>query len=216
MPTIQGFTSAEEAALRKAHLDAKLIINAATNEAFHDNAGFQGRMKKYFSGENATGGWDFVTSLVMKTLSSMKLAVDSDLYRIEKAPQAMAPGTNAAMCSWSQDTNADASKPAQHQGTMVHGGKRKNVIEAQMDHVDQHGASVLTVYPLFFDLPYKAKDAQSQVQSFMHELSHCAAGTVDVDQPKCYGMTGVDYCKKAGKSANNAENIAMFLATYIA
>jgi len=153
---------------------------------------------------------------VMKTIGSMKLTVDSDLYRIEKAAQSLAPGTNAAMCSWSQDTNADASKPAQHQGTMMHDGKQKNVLEAQMDHVAKNGASVLSVYPLFFDLPYKATDAQSQVQSFLHELSHCAAGTVDVDAPKCYGMTGVDYCMKAGKSANNAENIAMFLATYIA
>lgn len=71
----------------------------------------------------------------------------------------------------------------------------------------------MSLYPLFFKLPFYVVDTQCQVQSFLHELSHCAAGSVDYEAGGI-NPYGVQACISAGKAGHNAENIAMFLANF--
>jgi len=79
----------------------------------------------------------------------------------------------------------------------------------------QRGGSPMTIGPAFFTLPYKSLTQQSQVQSFMHELSHHAAGTIDDGSP-CYGQQGVQRLKGLGplKAVHNAENVAFFIVQW--
>lgn len=214
MPIFSGCSADQTIRLQTAIQFAKQSIDDALEMAHSDNKAFNIRMGKYFSGLGSAGGWGNVTSLVMKTISSMKLTIDSSLYKVtvisnQPANKAL---TNAACASWMQDGNASGRM----QGTMIHNNQRVNVLEAQMQFAQTKGPSVLSVYPLFFGLTFLMKDSQCQVQSFLHELSHCAAGTLDVDAPACYGIQGVRYCMGKGKSAQNAENIAMFLTSLLA
>jgi len=61
-----------------------------------------------------------------------------------------------------------------------------------------------------------ALDQQCGVQVFLHEMSHFSAGLDDIDEPHCYGMAGVEYCKKKGivSAVRNAENLGMFLLAF--
>jgi hypothetical protein len=213
MPTFSGCSTDQTIRLQTAIQFAKQSIDDALDMAFSDNKAFNIQMGKYFSGLGNAGGWGNVTSLVMKTISSMKLTIDSGLYKVtvisnQPANKAF---TNAVCASWMQDRNA----VGRMQGTMVYNNTRMNVLEAQMQYAKANGPSDLKVYPLFFGLTFLMKDSQCQVQSFLHELSHCAAGTVDIDAPACYGMQGVRYCMRNGESAKNAENIAMFLTSLL-
>ena len=213
MPTISGASSDQNIRIVTAQDFARQCIDTALKTAFDDNDKFAAIAGKYFSGLGKAGGWGNVSSLVMKVVNSMKIALDSNTYQISiisNQPSSKS-STNAACASWQMDRN----KSGRLQGTMQYSGETMNVLEAQMEYSKSHGPSRMSIYPLFFDLPFFAKDAQCQVQSFLHELSHCAAGTLDIDAPACYGMEGVRYCMRNGTSAMNAENIAMFLTAIL-
>ena len=212
MPNYIGFSADQKLRMETAADWAKGCLDAALSVVFEDNDLFRGRLGKYITALGSGQKWGDISSLVMKTICSMKIVIDSDLYKVQLEPQANSPNTNAAMCSWKQDMTAQGRML----GTMQFDGKRMNVLEAQMGFVAKSGASKLSVYPLFFKLPFYAPETQCQVQSFLHELSHCAAGTVDYTDGGInpYGMTGVRACMRRGKSAQNAENISMFLATF--
>lgn len=69
----------------------------------------------------------------------------------------------------------------------------------------------------FFTLPESSLTAQSQVETFLHELSHHAAATIDDNTSgECYGQTGVDRLKGLGpgRAVRNAENVGWFLMRY--
>lgn len=213
MPTISGCSSDEEIRLITAKQFASDCIDKALDMSYSSNDSFNQKMSKYFSGLGSAGGWGNVTSSVMKTINSMKIAIESNTYTISVISNQPVnkSTTNAACASWQMDLNSSGRL----QGTMQYSGQTVNVLEAQMDFSAKNGPSRMSIYPLFFDLPFFAKDTQCQVQSFLHELSHCAAGTLDVDAPACYGMTGVKHCMKTGTSAMNAENVAMFLTSIL-
>ncbi len=212
MPTYTGCDDVQKIRLETVRGWSKQCITNALDMSYKKNDKFNKEMGKYFSGLGAAGGWGNVTSLVMKTINSMKLTIDSGMYEIaviSNQPVTKAT-TNEACASW-QQTQAAVGRM---QGTMSYNGQTMNVVEAQMDFAVRNGPSRMSIYPLFFKLPFYVEDGQSQVQSFLHELSHCAAGTIDVNAPSCYGMPGVRNCMRNGTSAMNAENVAMFLAKF--
>lgn len=217
MPTITGFGYFEKHKVKDAIKDARKCLDRALEEAFGNNTNFQSRVGKYFS--NGAGGTDATNHLIMKTINSMKLMIDSDSYVILRG--GFEDGTNAEADHISQISHkfkGSAEKRARtvrFQGTCIYEGKLMNVIEGITSYASKIARPELLFYDDYFHLPYKKQNRQSQVETFLHELSHTAAGTVDVDAPNCYEYSGVQYCMKVGKAAQNAENYGMFLQSYL-
>ena len=213
MPRMSGFGFFEKRKINSAVLDAKTCLNKALTEAFGNNDAFQKRADKYFGGSEAQ------MHLIMKTINSMKVLIGSDSYRIVRGGDQ--DGTNAEAENIPQREikfKGSAEKKARtalHQGTAIYAGKVVNVVEAITQYASANAAPEITLYDLYFKLPYKLGDNQSQVETFLHELSHTAAGTHDVDAPKCYGYNGVVYCRGINKGASNAESYGMFLQSYL-
>lgn len=74
----------------------------------------------------------------------------------------------------------------------------------------------IEIMPAFFELPYRGKDQDTQVETLIHEMSHHAANTDDekVLGVTCYGLMGVKAARLAGKASNNAENYGYFLSSF--
>jgi len=199
---------------------AKYCIYKAQEEAFDDYRGFIVRAHKYFDLKNAAGGADSATHLIMKTVSSMRLMIDSDTYHIVKGGDM--GNTNADMSTIIGihrqkfgGTRQQVAVQARTQGTMMYAGKTINAYEARLLSFGQKGSAPMHFYQGFFNMTGKLNDQQSQVETFLHELSHGAGATEDVDAPSCYGWSGVQYCKQNGTSTVNAENYGFFLQSYL-
>lgn len=217
MPKINGFGYFEKRKIKSTILDARACIDKALREAFNNNDRFQNRVMEFFG--TPTGGVEAGNHHIMKTINSMKLVIDSDVYTIENGGGK--DGTNAEALNFQQGTvsfkgNAQKqARTARFQGTRFYAGKMVNVIEAAFDYSGSGGALPITLFHEYFKLPYKIGKARSQVETFLHELSHTSAGTHDVDAPMCYGYQGVVHCKMLGKGALNAETYGMFLQSYL-
>jgi hypothetical protein len=217
MPKLTGFGVLEKIRLKSAISDGKYCINKALKEAFDKNDAFQARLGTYFGG--GSGGAEASSHLVMKTINSMKIMIDSDMYVVKRGGDKN--GTNAEMENFPQrevgfkGTDQKKARTARWQGMTLYAGQEVNALEASMAFSQTQRELEMSIYDLFFKLPYKLKHAQSQVETFLHELSHVSAGTLDVDSPNCYGYQGVEHCKTLGKAASNAENYGMFLQSYL-
>jgi len=213
MPAFVGFDPIETNLIQRVISDAGLCIDSALREAFEDNDRFQTRLEKYFSTSESD------SHAVMKAVNSMKLLLDTNAYYVQRGGNL--PDANAGAEHLGQQiinfggSAARQVRTARLQGTTMYRRKRVNVFEAVMRDAARKGAMKMELYDEYFALPYKSLDAQSQLQVFLHELSHVAAGTLDIDEPACYEFSGVQYCKSIDKAAVNAENYGMFLQSYI-
>src|SRR5438046_9983749 len=127
MPKLKGFSIGERFKMGSVIHDGKYCLHAALKEAFRDNTAFITRMDKYFGLNNAMGGAESATHAVMKTINSMKLAIDSDLYHIVKGGDQ--GNTNADMMTIPQQNvgftgdKRENAKRARLQGTYLYVGK---------------------------------------------------------------------------------------------
>jgi hypothetical protein len=219
MSNIEGFGFFEKQKLKSALRDARKCLDSALMEAFSNHDKFQVRLKSYFT--NNKGGTDATNHLIMKTINSMKIMIDSDKYVVKRAGSGAKPGTNAEADNLPQQsitfggTDFRKARTARYQGTCIYEGKRVNSLEGIMSYAESHARPELIIYDNYFALPYKINGGQGQVETFLHELSHVAAGTHDIDAPKCYGYKGVMYCMQQGTATSNAENYGMFLTSYL-
>lgn len=217
MAKINGFGFFEKQKLKHAMKDAGKCLDKALTEAFGQTDKFQSRVDEFFGGSDVRN--QHTMHLIMKTINSMKLLIDSDSYVVKRGGNS--PGTNAEAENLPQKaitfggSSFRKARTARYQGTVIYEGNTINVLDAITQYASKHDAPEITMYDNYFELPYKVKNAQSQLETFIHELSHTAAGTHDVDAPKCYGYNGVLYCKQQGKAATNAENYGMFLQSYV-
>ena len=220
MPRFQGFSAQEKQRMEIIINASKYCIHKAQDEAFSDYREFIRRAHKYFDLRNVSGGHEAGTHLIMKTVSSMRLMIDSDTYHIIKGGDK--GNTNADMSTvigfhrvkFGGDKKQTAIQ-ARTQGTMMYSGRPVNAYEARLLSYGQKGSAPMHFYKGFFELSGKLNDQQSQVETFLHELSHGAGATEDVDAPSCYGWQGVEYCKRNGTSTVNAENYGFFLQSYL-
>ena len=220
MPNFRGFSGQEVQRMRAIITASKYCINKAQQEAFDDYKGFIKRAHKYFDLRNANGGAEAANHLIMKTVSSMRLMIDTDMYDIVKGGDMGRTNADMRTVIGVHRVNFSGGKKeqavqARHQGTMMYAGKPVNAYEARLLIHQQKGSAPMNFYSGFFALTGKLNDQQSQVETFLHELSHGAGATEDVDQPSCYGWQGVEYCKRNGTSTVNAENYGFFLQSYL-
>lgn len=80
------------------------------------------------------------------------------------------------------------------------------------------GGSRMTIGPSCMSQVMWKQDDQCIIESFIHELSHHAAGTVDDSNGgDCYGLSGVNRLKatKSTRATRNAENVAFFCMAWV-
>lgn len=217
MAKLEGFGFFEKRTVRQAISESERTLDKALSEAFNDNDKFLKRVDTYFGA--GQGGADASIHLVMKTLSSMKVTFDMDIYKVIKGGNN--PGTNANAENIPQrdiafkGSSAKKARTARWQGTTIYEGHPVNAIEAAVSVANSFRLLEVRLFDLFFQMPFKSHHKQSQVETFLHELSHVAAGTHDVAAPRCYGYGGVLHVRSMGRGAMNAESYGMFLQSYI-
>lgn len=88
---------------------------------------------------------------------------------------------------------------------------------ANKEDADSGNPSPMIFRPRMLKLPFVDQTSDSQVQTFLHELSHFAAGTIDYDAPNCYGIAGTKYCigKGVDIAVRNAENVGFFIQSFL-
>jgi hypothetical protein len=110
------------------------------------------------------------------------------------------------------NTNADmlSGKFSQSGGGALH--------TTFIDELRQQGVAParlpMRLGPNFFTMPERDMFGQSRIETFLHELSHHAAGTIDDSNGgECYGLEGVNRLKGLGpkRAVRNAENVGFFL-----
>jgi hypothetical protein len=79
------------------------------------------------------------------------------------------------------------------------------------------GQMTMRIGPALFAMPFVSLSVQSQVETFLHELSHHAAGTIDdKNGGECYEWVGVTRLKGVGpaRAVRNAENVGFFVTRW--
>jgi hypothetical protein len=80
------------------------------------------------------------------------------------------------------------------------------------------GGSRMTIGPSCLTQTMWQQDGQCIIESFLHELSHHAAGTVDDNNGgECYGLIGVNRLKAMGsdRATRNAESVGFFCMAWV-
>lgn len=132
-------------------------------------------------------------------LNTMSFTV---VYDAQMAPNADMVNMNGASISEHRDQVDDyrTSDKADAVGPLVRGG-----------------GLVMRIGPNVWSMPFTSFTDQSQVETYLHELSHFAVGTIDDELGgECYGLTGVQRLRSVGfvRAVRNAENVGFFLMEY--
>jgi hypothetical protein len=234
MPQFIGFSATQLQQVQDAHAEARRILKKFQDDLFTDPGmkRFGELFPVYFGGgatqkvkrplikvllgkrqattatidDDAVSEW---VSLLLRITSSMLLEVDQNNFRVSYGGGAKADNADMTHDKAGRDGLSKLS-PGQH------------VIEFIRNYVANDvptGADFPEM--TFFTHPFGGRRIQSQVQIYLHELSHHAGGTRDVKYPgdssqKCYEFDGVLAAAAIGpnKAIFNAENVAMFLMEF--
>jgi hypothetical protein len=215
MPSFTGFSDTQLTQVKSAYQTTrKTLQQIVTHELPGDSPStkFRAQFKNWIGDiparQDVHGEVKSAAAVLINTIKSMNAKVASLTFKVHYDATM---GANAEMLSWRfdqgniQDLEDDVSfcKKDDTTGLLVK---------------DQRGGSPMTIGPAFFTLPARSLDQQSQAQSFMHELSHHAAGTIDDGDAAnpCYGQQGVDRLKGLGplRAVRNAENVAFFVVQF--
>lgn len=209
MPSFVGFSSKQQKVLQKIHVEAVRCLEAAVSSI--GDSTYMMRYSKYFgNASSSTGSWgNSASSSVNQTINAMYVAVKENNYVVNNEGK-------------SNSTNADMAHLTSNIGRgVVYEGKAMTILEANdLARASELGGNKLPmgIYSRFFSkLKLFKLDKQSQIQVYLHELSHHAGGTIDVDLGGgriAYGFEGVKQARNIGKGHLNAENFGMFLQSY--
>jgi hypothetical protein len=135
---------------------------------------------------------------VVETLRNMNGQIERDNFKIVLGPPN--GNENANMLHFS-----DAALPG-----------RDSIYQQIKAYLQTNPALPMTIRPQMLAMEKISLTTQSRVETFLHELSHFAAGTIDKDPPKCYDIAGVNYCKGKGAAVavRNAENVGFFVTDF--
>jgi len=213
MPTFTGFTGTNASDVNKAYKAARQGLEALVKDIAENGtkvgSKFDTQFKKYMGdpGSTAAGAKETKASLevLVDTCKAMNAKVASVTFKVAYNG---ALSSNAEMLSFSAMFNNAGLSSAQIQ----------DLEDSVSFGASQRGGSQMTIGPGFFANPAFAIDAQCHVESFLHELSHHAAGTIDdTNGGECYGITGVNRLKGLGpaRAVRNAENVGFFCMAWV-
>jgi len=202
MPSFTGFSTLHLSQVKLAYQTTRSTLEKImTNDlaGASPSAKFRSEFKKFIgdvsSKQDVGGEMKKAEMLLIDTIKAMNAKVASLTFKVQFDANLTA---NAEMLSWRFSQ-----------------GNIQDLEDMESFSTSQRGGSPMTIGPKFFILPPKSLTQQSQAQSFMHELSHHAAGTIDDGNP-CYGQQGVDRLKGLGplRAVRNAENVAFFIVQW--
>lgn len=199
MAKLLGFSVDQEVAvkacMRSGSAALEKFIGAATGS---DSKGFR-RVFQMVMGSGSAADDKQAEAIMLKSAQSMLAVLRTQRYKIRYA--VLAPNENANMVH-AKYTQAESSS--------------KSVLQFT-EEASNFEALPMQLGPLFFNMPRISLSEQSQVETFLHELSHFGAGTVDQDAGgKCYGWDGCVRAKGQGPlfAVRNAENVGFLLTRY--
>jgi hypothetical protein len=207
MPSFIGFSGTDSRNVAKAYKAARQGLESLVADIYKGTGAgtkFHIQFKKYMgnapSGAGGTKEFNSAITTLVETCKAMNAKIASFTFKVVYDANL---GSNAEMLSF-----AIASKTASEIQDLVDG----------YAYAQGHGAMPMTVGPGMFANPAWAIDAQCHVESFLHELSHHAAGTIDDTQGgECYDLTGVNRLKAIGptRAVRNAENVGFFCMAWV-
>jgi hypothetical protein len=228
MPEFIGFTGQRLTMINAAHVKAVNCIDACLLDMGSKN--FEIKFAKYFgSAANATGKkWGNAdSSYVIGAVNAMQIATKAGTYKVKWGGF----GTvNAEMKSFALE-NFKEYKDQQWGGSTYQGVVKalfQIVVETTEATFSAGGLfkkekwavvnpQPMTIYHGFFANDLWKLDDSCQVKSYLHELSHHVAGTIDVklsDGSEAYGWQNAQRCIVEGTAAHNADNVGFFVASY--
>ena len=194
MAILEGFDKAET---KKMKTIIKLAGDALVNalDAYIEN---ETQFKQNFSRWFGKPQGSSVTDLI-EGLANMNGQIMRDSYTVVLGPP---------------NGNENANMLSFKKKDLPHG---VSIYERVKEWLKNHPAMPMTVRPQMLTMPLINIIEQTQVETFLHELSHFAAGTEDIDEPDCYDLAGVAYCKAKGSAVaiTNAENVGFFLTDFV-
>ncbi len=201
MAKFEGFSARQLPKVKEMYKSARLALEEAVGD--FDSANFRNLFQKWMG--NAGG------------LNAVKSG-EKALQGIIKAMNARI-ATLAFTVSYNPNLADNAEMQHPHRaGALAGNPSVQNVLDATDSLRMQFGNIIQMVLgPAVFKMPFAEAGVQSQVETFLHELSHHAAMTVDdTVGGECYGKTGVLRLKALGpaRSVYNAENVGFFLVEY--
>ncbi|HUY15479.1 MAG TPA: hypothetical protein VMX16_17890 [Terriglobia bacterium] len=208
MPNFNGFSPKQLVALWKAHRNAGVALKRAAEalQVFKAEGGrpFRGLLSSWF-GDDST-----------ETVNHLESVVENMVHQYD--------GDNwVGVYTATLPMNAYAVAEAFHRKGTSHAELLSQVKSLIDEKVATGQRLVIQFSQRFFELDAVGTQPgmESQMQTFLHEFSHVAAGTKDYHWEKsgdkfCYGVEGCDVAKKRGasKARNNAENISFFLSEF--
>lgn len=197
MPKFVGFDAAQMVILDRAYRKSRYLLEIAVNDigltryrrCFDEFMGF-GTLQDNKKAEE----------ILNTTIKKMFMSVATLSYQVLFVPE-MAEDVPASMLHPTGRTFEDV------QDRLDEWNRTQNI----------HMPLSMEVGPIFFTLDEVRLMEQSQVQIFLHELSHHAAATIDdMSSGNCYGLSGVRRLKGLGpmRAVRNAENVSFFLTRY--
>lgn len=173
---------------------------AATNACATPDSRTRIVFKKWFGvlpGVDGKDNWEDVTGI----LNRMNYYLSGLSLTVEDAAATLSPNTNAEA---SHFQSAQTKSYQDRETTAAHAGVKIKLTDRFFNH-----------------LPRVQSDDQTQIETFLHELSHIAAGTKDMEradhtpnpQP-CYGrVNALNLATNfPAQARNNAENFGFFIA----
>lgn len=210
MAKFEGFNQTQLTEVKKIYTESRVILEKIVKD--FDSAQFRQRFKDWM-GTASVSDLKSAEKSLQSSINVMFSRVATLSFCVTYDAGMSANGTNADMWGF---TGADMS--AQDVLTLADDYRSSNlsVVDAGITRVSG-GALVMRLGSNLWTMPFKSLTEQSQVETFIHELSHHAAGTIDdKNGGECYGLTGVNRLKAAGpaRAVRNAENVGFFCMSY--
>lgn len=197
MASFENFAGGDAATINKIYKQARLGLEKCVFEKNTD------MWRRHFGSVFGTASGDALKKAeesVKKSVANMfaRIATSTFTVKYDATLAANAEMVSFAGVSPDEITNTVDSWRASNQNTAT---------------MTTEGKMIMRVGPAMMAMANIALDAQCQVETFLHELSHHAAGTIDDKVGgECYDLVGVNRLKALGpeRAVRNAENIGFF------
>jgi len=197
MAKFVNFSAAQRPIVDKVYRTSRLALEKAVTDIGSD------RYRRSFTACFGGGSVSDIKAgeqILEKTLRAMFMRIATLSFSIE-FDGAMAANENANMLSFGGSAVEDVT----------------NLVDSYRSGSGNAAMMPMKLGTNFFNMTFLSLSEQSQVETFLHELSHHAAGTIDdKNGGECYTMVGVNRLKGLGpaRATRNAENVGFFLARY--
>jgi hypothetical protein len=196
MAKFRNFSVAQQPVIDAVYRRCRIALEKAVADFGTD--GFRRSFQQVF------GGGSVATikqgeAILEQTIKNMFMRLQTLSFSVEYA--ALGGGENANMLSFAGAAPNDVT----------------NLVDSYRSANGNAEAMPMKLGPNFFAMDRISLTEQSQIETFLHELSHHAAGTIDDKVGgECYTMTGVMRLKGLGplRATRNAENVGFFLTRY--